>query len=191
MKGEFSTWTGAGLSLLLLLMTSWAYDFLWVWVLLTFKCFSFCSLSSTKATFFLCSKWLSFTCYYWILKNAVLCPVFFPAFLVDFSVFLIRFFLILSQISNRGRLGLGQKKELQIEWHSWHQFLKSVGPNSSLLNLLLCWILTFKVALKITVYLGYYKTNQKWNLGWHQVFHVYWQMESCWFLSYKSYLWLL
>ena len=96
-----------------------------------------------------------------------------------------------TQISNRGRLGLGQLKELQIEWHSWHQFLKSVGPNSSLLNLLLYWILTFRVALKITVYLGYYKTNQKWNLGWHQVFHVHWQMVSCWFLSYKSYLWLL
>ena len=90
------------------------------------------------------------------------------------------------QISNRGRLGLDQLKELQIEWHSWHQFLKSVGPNSSLLNLLLYWILTFltfRVALKITVYLGYYKTNQKWNLGLYKIMSTKQRCVYIWLFS--------
>ena len=34
-----------------------------------------------------------------------------------------------TQISNRGRLVLGQEKEDQIEWHLMHQISQSVGPN--------------------------------------------------------------
>ena len=109
------------------------------------------------------------------------------------------------QISNRGRLVLGQEKEGKLNDIQLHQFLQLVGPNSSPLNVLLCWIikfLTIRVSLKITVYLGYYKITllqnnvttkhiRSWHLGWPQIFHDRWQMVCCCFLLNKSYLWLL